>query len=72
MKNLEQLRKRTRKLLRENPTEFMFPDQPWEMEDFVEIAHTIETYILAESVITDEYDPWSDWLDRFRFYLANA
>jgi len=72
VKNLEQLRKRTRKLLRENPTKFAFPDQPWEMDDFAEIAHTIETYILAESVITDEQDPWSDWLDRFRFYLASS
>jgi hypothetical protein len=72
VKNLELLRKRTRKLLRENPIKFLFPDEPWEMEDFVEIAHTIETYIITENqVITDDDDPFADWLDRFRFYEAN-
>jgi len=72
VKNSEQLRKRTRKLLRENPTKYAFPEEPWEEDDFDEIAHIIETYVLAERVITDEYDPWSDWLDRFRFYRASA
>ena len=70
-KSLSSIIARTQKLVAQEPIWVQaFPPEPWSREDLEEIASTVENCLLKKNEVVTDDEPWVDWLDRWKFYLA--
>ena len=59
---------RTRALLSNHPLPLLFPPEPWDDADLEVIAAIVEDHVQTSNDVVTDKDPYSDWLDRYRFY----
>jgi hypothetical protein len=70
MHGLDSLKTRIRNLIHWTPNQNIFPPEPWDQEDMEEIARIVQNFVDHNHEVIDDSNPWRDWLDRYRFFMA--
>jgi hypothetical protein len=70
VKSLDSMVARTRAILKDHPLPMLFPPEPWDEYDLDVIAEIIESHIATSNEVVTDFDPYSTWLDRYRFHQS--
>jgi hypothetical protein len=57
-------------VLKDHPLPLLFPQEPWSQEDLEIIAGIIEDHVATSNEVVTDLDPYSTWLDRYRFHQS--
>ena len=67
MSKLELHKLNLKQLLEDSPLGICLPDYPWEGPDWSEVIATITLFVNSNHEVLDEYDPYVEWLERYKF-----
>ena len=70
VKSLDSIIARTRTVLKDHPLPMLFPQEPWSEEDLEVIADIFRAHVWLKNEVVTDGDPYSDWLDRWRFHQS--